>query len=49
MDLETSNVAKTKAVISFANAVKLTCVFVFACPQCWFSHDVAHLLQFTES
>ena len=43
-------VAKTKALISFAVLIsfaitaKLICVFVFAYTECWFSHDVAHLL-----
>ena len=36
-------VAKTKALISFAVA-KLICVFVFAYADCWYSHEVAHLL-----
>ena len=34
---------KTKALISFAVATKLICVFVFAYATCWFSHDVAHI------
>ena len=30
-------------LISFAVTVKLTCVFVFAYADCWFSHDAAHV------
>ena len=37
-------VAKTKALISFAVTAKLICVFDFAYANCWFSHEVAHLL-----
>ena len=37
-----SNVAKTKALISFAVTAKLICVFVFAYAKRWFSHDAAH-------
>ena len=40
-------VAKTKALISFAVAAKLICVFVFTYANCWFSHEVA-LLPFVE-
>ena len=32
-------VAKTKALISFAVTAKLICVFVFAYADCWFSYD----------
>ena len=39
-------VAKTKALISFAVTAKLICVFVFAYADCWFSHDAAHVLWF---
>ena len=35
--------AKTKALISFAVAAKLICVFVFAYAKSRFSHDVAHI------
>ena len=35
-------VAKTKALISFAVAAELICVFVFAYALSWFSHDAAH-------
>ena len=31
--------ARTKALISFA----VTCAFVFAYADCWFSHEAAHL------
>ena len=34
-------------LISFAVTAKLICVFVFAYAKCWFSHDVAHLLNNT--
>ena len=37
------NVAKTKALISFAVTAKLICVFVFAYAKRWFSHDAAQL------
>ena len=37
----TIQVAKTKALISFAVTAKLICVFVFAYADCWFSHDTA--------
>ena len=40
----TIRVAKTKALISFAVTAKLICAFVFAHANCWFSHDVAHIL-----
>ena len=45
-DLEsnTTYVAKTKALISFAVTAKLICVYVFAYAKRWFSHDAAHLL-----
>ena len=36
-------VAKTKALISFAVTAKLICVFVFAYADCWFSHGAAHI------
>ena len=36
-------VAKTKALISFADTAKLICVFVFAYAKCWFSHDAVQL------
>ena len=37
-----SNVAETKAQISFAVTVKLICVFVFAFSKRWSSHVGAH-------
>ena len=40
----TIQVAKTKALISFAVTAKLICVFVFAYADCWFSHEAAHLM-----
>ena len=40
----TIRVAKTKALISFAVTMKLICVFVFACANCWFSHEAAQIL-----
>ena len=36
-------VAKTKALISFAVTAKLICAFVFAYADCWFSYEVAQL------
>ena len=39
----TIQVAKTKALISFAVTAKLICVFVFAYAKRWFSHAVAHI------
>ena len=42
----TIQVAKTKALISFAVTAKLICVFVFAYAKCWFSHDAAHLIKY---
>ena len=36
--------AKTKALLSFAFAAKLICVFVLAYAKCLFSHDAAHIL-----
>ena len=42
--IATIYVAKTKALISFAVAAKLICVFVFAYEKCWFSHDAAQML-----
>ena len=41
----TFRVAKTKALISFAVTVKLTCTFVFAYADCWFSHEAAQLIS----
>ena len=41
----TIRVAKTKALISFAFAAKLICVFVFACAKSRFSHDSAHIVK----
>ena len=37
--------AKTKALISFAVAAKLICVFVFAYAKSRFSHDEAHIVH----
>ena len=37
--------SEKKALISFAVNGKLICVFVFANADCWFSHDVAHLVS----
>ena len=37
----TINVAKTKALISFAVTAKLICIFVFAFAKRWFSHEAA--------
>ena len=39
----TSQVTKTKALISFGVTTKLICVFVFAYAKCWFSHDAAQI------
>ena len=39
----TIHVAKTKALISFADTAKLICVFVFAFAKCWFSNAAAHI------
>ena len=39
----TTNVAKTKALISLAVTAKLICVFVFAYAKIRFSHDAAHI------
>ena len=41
----TIRVAKTKALISFAVTAKLICVFVFAYADCWFYHEVAHMIM----
>ena len=41
----TVQVAKTKALISFAVTAKLICVFVFAYADCWFSPDAAHIMK----
>ena len=40
----TIRVAKTKALISFADTAKLICVFVFAYADCWFSHAMAQII-----
>ena len=40
----TIHVAKTKALISFKI---MSCIFVFAYTNCWFSHDVAHIVETT--
>ena len=40
----TIQVAKTKALISFAVTAKLICVFVFAYANCWFFHARTHLI-----
>ena len=40
-------VAKAKALISFAVAAKLICVFVFAHAKNSFSHDAAQMLKVT--
>ena len=37
--------AKTNALISFAVAAKLICVFVFEYAKIRFSHDAAHILD----
>ena len=39
----TIRVAKTKALISFAETAKLICVFVFAYAKIRFSHDEANI------
>ena len=41
----TIQVAKTKALISFAVTAKLICVFIFAYAKRWFSHDAAQMLS----
>ena len=41
------HVAKTKALISFAVSTKLICVFVFTYADCWFSHEEAHIFNFS--
>ena len=38
-------VAKTKALISFAETAKLICVFVLAYAKRWFSHDTAQIIM----
>ena len=38
------HVAKTKVLISFAVIAKLICTFVFAYPDCWFSHAASQIL-----
>ena len=40
-------VAKTRMLISSAVTAKLICVFVFAYANCWFSHAVAQMLDFS--
>ena len=40
----TIQVAKTKALISFAVTAKLICFFVFTYGKSWFSHDLAHTI-----
>ena len=40
---ELRDLAKTKALISFAVTAKLICVFVFAYVKSRFSHNVAHI------
>ena len=37
-------VAKAKSLTSFAVTAKLICLFVFAYPGCWFSHEAAHFV-----
>ena len=37
--------SENKGVISFAVIAKLICVFVFACADCWFFHEAAHLMR----
>ena len=41
--VEYTDLAKTKALISFGVTAKLTCVFVFVYAKCGFSHDAAHI------
>ena len=37
--------AKTKALISFVlNTAKLSCAFVFAYADCWFSYEAAQMV-----
>ena len=38
---------KTKALISFAVALKLICAFVFVYAKRWFSNDVAYLYSYS--
>ena len=40
--------AKTKVLISFAVTAKLICVYVFAYAKIRFSHNEAHIFQFSE-
>ena len=40
----TIRVARTKALISFADTLKLSCVFVFAYAKSRFSHDEAQIV-----
>ena len=39
----TIRAAKTKALISFAVTAKLSCAFVFAYADCWFSDALAQM------
>ena len=51
MDLESTgivlsiHIAKTKAMISFPVTAKLICAFAFTYADCWFSHEMAQVLQ----
>ena len=40
----TLRVTKTKVMISFAVTAKLSCIFVFAYENCWFSYEVAQIM-----
>ena len=44
LDLESREIAKTKALISCAVTAQLICAFVFAQAKIWFSHDAAHYI-----
>ena len=45
----TIRAAKTKALISFAVIAKLICAFVFAYAYCWFSHEAAHIFNYSNA
>ena len=41
--------AKTMALISFAVTAKLICAFAFTYAKCWFSHEAAQFVVYSDS
>ena len=45
-EVKNIHIAKTKVLVRFAVTAKPSCAFVFAYAKCWFSHDMAHFIDY---